>query len=52
MKSVQEKKYLGNILSHDIKNTKNIKEKADRGVGIVNVIISSLVERPYGKQSF
>ena len=52
MKSVQEKKYLGNILSHDIKNTKNIKEKADRGVGIVNVIISSLVERPYGKQTF
>ena len=52
MKRVQEKKYLGDILSNDMKNTKNIKAKANRAIGIVNKISTSLYERPYGKNTF
>ena len=52
LKSVKDKKYLGSILSHDMKNSLNIKEKTDRGVGIVNQIISSISERPYGKHTY
>ena len=42
MKDVKEKKYLGSIISHDMKNTINIKEKTDKGIGIVNKILSSI----------
>ena len=52
MKSVKDKKYLGSILTHDMKNSLNIKEKTDRGVGIVNRIMSSVSERPYGKHTY
>ena len=52
MKTVQEKKYLGDIISQDMKNLKNIREKTNRAVGIVNKIESSLYERPYGKNTF
>ena len=47
MKRVQEKKYLGDIISNDMKNTKNIQSKSNRAVGIVNKISSTLHERPY-----
>ena len=52
MKIVNEKKYLGDIFSDDMKNSQNIKEKTNRAVGIVNKITTSLVERPYGKHTF
>ena len=52
MKRVQEKKYLGDIISNDMKNTKNIKAKANRAIGIVNKISTSLYERPNGKSTF
>ena len=52
MKTVHEKKYLGDIISDDMKNHKNIKEKTDRAVGIVKKISTSLNERPYGKHTF
>ena len=48
MEKVTEKKYLGDIISFDMKNTKNIKEKSDRAVGIANRISTTLKERPYG----
>ena len=52
MKVVNEKKYLGDIFSDDMKNVQKIKEKTNRAVGIVNKITTSLVERPYGKHTF
>ena len=42
MKNVTEKKYLGDIISADTKNEKNIKEKTNRATGIVNKITTSL----------
>ena len=36
MKQVGIKKYLGDIISQDMKNTQNIKEKTNKAVGIVN----------------
>ena len=52
MKNVQNKKYLGCIISNDMGNQSNIKEKTNRGVGIVNKIITTLYERPYGKYTY
>ena len=52
MKNVYEKKYFGEIFSADTKNNKNIKDKTDRAVGIVNKISTSLVERPFGRHHF
>ena len=51
MKNVLNKKYLGSIFSHDMKNSLNIKEKTDRGVGIVIKSLLSIYERPYGKHT-
>ena len=48
MNVVNDKKYLGEILSCDNSNKKNIKGKTDRAIGKVNKILSSLHERPYG----
>ena len=52
MKVVQEKKYLGDIISCDGSNRKNIKDRTDKAVGNVNKIICTLQERPYGKHSY
>ena len=52
MKNAYEKKYLGDIFSADTKNEKNIKDKTDRAIGIVNKISTSLIERPFGKHHF
>ena len=52
MKNAYEKKYIGDIFSADTKNEKNIKDKTDRAVGIVNKISTSLVERPFGRHHF
>ena len=49
MKLVNERKYLGDIFSDDMKNIQNIREKTNRAVGIVNKITTCLGERPYGK---
>ena len=46
------KKYLGDIISDDMKNIKNIKEKINRGVGIVKKILTSIIERPYGRHTY
>ena len=52
MKTVHDKKYLGDIISDDMINCKNIKEKTNRGVGIVRKILTSIIERPYGKHTY
>ena len=52
IKNVTEKKYLGDLISADNSNKKNIKDKTNKGVGNVNKIISSLNERPYGKHTY
>ena len=51
MKVVRGKKYLGEIITCDLKNDKNIKDKTNKGVGNVNKIISALNERPYGRHA-
>jgi len=52
MKSVSEKKYLGEIISKDATNKTNIKSKTNKALGNVKQIISGLNERPYGKYTF
>ena len=51
IKNVTEKKYLGDIVSDDLRNDKNIKDKTNKAVGNVNKILNSLSERPYGRHS-
>ena len=52
MKEVQEKKYLGDIISCDGSNRKNINDRTNIAVCNVNKIASSLKEKPYGKHYF
>ena len=52
MEKVNEKKYLGDIISFDVKNKKNIVEKTNRAVGITNKISTTLSERPYGRHHY
>ena len=52
MENVHDKKYLGEIISFDMKNKKNIKEKTNKAVGIANKISTALIERPYGRHHF
>ena len=52
MKEVTEKKYLGDIISNDGKNDKNIKDRTNTALGNINKIVSTLTERPYGKYFF
>ena len=52
MEEVKEKKYLGDIISSDGKNETNITERTNRAIGIVNKIVTSLKERPYGRHQF
>ena len=42
MEDVKSKKYLGDILSCDGKNLKNITERKNRGIGIVTQIMTKL----------
>ena len=52
MKNVLENKYLGDIVSSDGKNNKNIKDRINKAIGNVNKIFSTLNERPYGRHYF
>ena len=52
MLTVQEKKYLGQIVSRDLKNDKNIKDRINKSFGNVNKIITTLNERPFGSFIF
>jgi hypothetical protein len=46
---VEEEKYLGDIISNNGKNTKNIEARKNRGTGIVNQIMSILEDICFGK---
>ena len=52
MKNVTEKKYLGDLISSDGRNSKHIKERTNKSNGTINNIVSTLSERPYGKHEF
>ena len=52
MEEKNEEKYLGDILSNDGRNVKNIKARIERGKGIVSKIISILDSFPFGSQHF
>ena len=43
---------VGDIISCDRKNTKNIKDKTNKATGNVNKIVTSLNEKYYGKNTF
>ena len=42
MKEVSEKKYLGDIISDDGKNQKNIKDRTNKSIGNINKIVTTL----------
>ena len=52
MEVVDDKTYLGDLVSKDGKNVKNIKNRTDKSNGNINKIISTLQERPLGKHTF
>ena len=45
-------KYLGQIISNDGTNTKNIENRAQKGIGLVNKIGTTLTNTPGGKYHF
>ena len=52
MKESDDEKYLGDIISYNGMNTKNIKARVDKGVGNVKQIMSILQEVCFGKFQF
>ena len=48
----EEEKYLGDIVSIDGRNIKNIKARINKGVGIVNRIMTMVNGIPFGRQYF
>ena len=52
MKEVNNEKYLGDIISNDGKNTKNMNARKGRGTGIVNQIMTKLEEVSFGRYYF
>ena len=52
MKEVENKKYLGDIVSKNGTNTLNIKEKTNKAMGNVNKIVLTISERSYGIHTF
>ena len=52
IEAVSQEKYLGDIISIDGKNSKNITARKNRGIGIVTQIISILDEICFGKFNF
>ena len=52
MEEKTEEKYLGDVISTDGRNVKNIKTRIAKGNGIVNKILSILDSIPFGKQYF
>ena len=52
MEEKHEEKYLGDIVSSDGRNIKNIKSRIAKGTGIVNKILTMLDGIPFGKHYF
>ena len=51
-KEADDTKYLGQIISKDGTNTKNIESRAHKGIGLVNKIETTLRNTPGGKYHF
>ena len=49
MEEKEEERYLGDVISIDGKNIKNIKARIGKGKGIVNKIFTLLDGIPFGK---
>ena len=49
---MHKKKYLEDIITDDMNNYENIKEKTNKAIRIVNKISTTLIERPYGNHHF
>ena len=52
MPEVNEETYLGDVLSSDGKNSKNIKSRISKGIGIINQIIGLLENICFGPYLF
>ena len=52
MDTVNHEKYLGDIISDDGKNSKNIAARKNRGIGVVNQVMAILEEICFGKFYF
>ena len=52
METVDFERYLGDIISSDGKNTKNIDVRKNRGIGVVNQVMDILEEICFGKYHF
>ena len=52
MEEKEEEKYLGDVISRDGKNIKNVKARVAKGTGIVNRIMTILEGIPFGKFYF
>ena len=52
MPEVTEDLYLGDILSSNVKNTKNIKSRISKGLGIINLIFNMLENISFGPHYF
>ena len=52
MEEKEEEKYLGDVISTDGRNLKNIKARIAKGKGIANKIITMLDDIPFGKHYF
>ena len=52
MPEVTEEKYLGDILSFDGKNSKNIKDRISKGIGIISQILNLLEMISFGPHHF
>ena len=52
MEEKEEEKYLGDVVSNDGRNIKNIKARVNKGTGIVRKILTLLDGIPFGKYHF
>ena len=52
MLNVDDDKYVGDLVSKDGKNTKNIKKRASRGIGTISNIMNTLKEVSLGQYHF
>ena len=52
MPEVNEDVYLGDILSNDSKNNKNIKDRISKGLGVINQIFNILRNVNFGSHFF
>ena len=52
LETIENEKYLGDLISHDGKNTKNVQARRAKGTGIVDKILTRLESTVYGPYLF